>query len=422
MKEFIIEGGHLLSGEIKISGAKNAALALIPAALLSNKKVKIYNVPNISDIENIKEILRHLNVKMKETKEYLEIDASKLINAPIPESISTKLRASYYFMAALLGREKKVVMHFPGGCNIGKRPIDQTLKGFVGLGATIDMIDDCYTITADNLKGSKIYLDMPSVGATINTLIASVLAEGTTIIENAAKEPEIVNVAEMLNNMGANIKGAGTSTIEINGVKEHHEAEVKVIPDRIEAGTYVLAGALVGNNLKIENIVLEHIEALINKLEEMGFEMIKTNTSITISANKEMKPANITTKGYPGFPTDLQQPIVTLLSVCKGYSIVEETIYENRFNNVEYLNKLGANITINKRKLFIEGVENLYGTEVEATDLRAGACLLLAALIAEGTTTIKNADYILRGYESITEKLKNVGAKIELEEYNKVGI
>ncbi len=422
MKEFIIEGGHLLSGEIKISGAKNAALALIPAALLSNKKVKIYNVPNISDIENIKEILRHLNVKMKETKEYLEIDASKLINAPVPEEISKKLRASYYFMAALLGREKKVVMHFPGGCNIGKRPIDQTLKGFVGLGATIDMIDDCYTITADNLKGSKIYLDMPSVGATINTLIASVLAEGTTIIENAAKEPEIVNVAEMLNNMGANIKGAGTSTIEINGVKELHEAEVKVIPDRIEAGTYVLAGALVGNNLKIENIVLEHIEALINKLEEMGFEMIKTNTSITISANKEMKPANITTKGYPGFPTDLQQPIVTLLSVCKGYSIVEETIYENRFNNVEYLNKLGANITINKRKLFIEGVEKLYGTEVEATDLRAGACLLLAALIAEGTTTIKNADYILRGYESITEKLKNVGAKIELEEYNKVGI
>lgn len=422
MKEFIIEGGHLLSGEIKISGAKNAALALIPAALLSNKKVKIYNVPNISDIENIKEILRHLNVKMKETKEYLEIDASKLINAPVPEEISKKLRASYYFMAALLGREKKVVMHFPGGCNIGKRPIDQTLKGFVGLGATIDIIDDCYTITAENLKGSKIYLDMPSVGATINTLIASVLAEGTTIIENAAKEPEIVNVAEMLNNMGANIKGAGTSTIEINGVKELHEAEVKVIPDRIEAGTYVLAGALVGNNLKIENIVLEHIEALINKLEEMGFEMIKTNTSITISANKEMKPANITTKGYPGFPTDLQQPIVTLLSVCKGYSIVEETIYENRFNNVEYLNKLGANITINKRKLFIEGVENLYGTEVEATDLRAGACLLLAALIAEGTTTIKNADYILRGYESITEKLKNVGAKIELEEYNKVGI
>lgn len=422
MKQIKIKGGKELTGEIKISGAKNSAVALIPAALLSNEITVIDNVPNISDIESLIEILEFLNVKVTYENKKMVIDPTNLVNKEIPERISKKLRASYYFMAALLGREKKVVMHFPGGCNIGKRPIDQTLKGFVGLGATIDMIDDCYTITADNLKGSKIYLDMPSVGATINTLIASVLAEGTTIIENAAKEPEIVNVAEMLNNMGANIKGAGTSTIEINGVKELHEAEVKVIPDRIEAGTYVLAGALVGNNLKIENIVLEHIEALINKLEEMGFEMIKTNTSITISANKEMKPANITTKGYPGFPTDLQQPIVTLLSVCKGYSIVEETIYENRFNNVEYLNKLGANITINKRKLFIEGVENLYGTEVEATDLRAGACLLLAALIAEGTTTIKNADYILRGYESITEKLKNVGAKIELEEYNKVGI
>ena len=422
MKILKVNGKNQLTGTIRISGAKNASVALIPAAILADDEVTICNVPEITDTDALTEILEYLGADVKRASESILINCNNMNNKEIPKELSTKLRASYYFMAALLGREKKVVMHFPGGCNIGKRPIDQTLKGFVGLGATIDMIDDCYTITAENLKGSKIYLDMPSVGATINTLIASVLAEGTTIIENAAKEPEIVNVAEMLNNMGANIKGAGTSTIEINGVKELHDAEVKVIPDRIEAGTYVLAGALVGNNLKIENIVLEHIEALINKLEEMGFEMIKTNTSITISANKEMKPANITTKGYPGFPTDLQQPIVTLLSVCKGYSIVEETIYENRFNNVEYLNKLGANITINKRKLFIEGVENLYGTEVEATDLRAGACLLLAALIAEGTTTIKNADYILRGYESITEKLKNVGAKIELEEYNKVGI
>lgn len=422
MKEFIIEGGHKLTGEVKISGAKNAALALIPAALLTNKKVKIYNVPNISDIENIKEILRHLNVKMKEEKEYLEIDASKLINKPVPEEISKKLRASYYFMAALLGREKKVVMHFPGGCNIGKRPIDQTLKGFVGLGANIDKIDDCYTITAEELSGSKVYLDMPSVGATINTLIASVLALGTTTIENAAREPEIVNVAEMLNNMGAKIEGAGTSTITIEGVKELNSAEISVIPDRIEAGTYVIAGALMGENLKITNVIPKHIEALINELKQMGFNMKETSDSITISSTENMKPTNITTKGYPGFPTDLQQPIVTLLSVCKGYSIVEETIYENRFNNVEYLNKLGANITINKRKLLIEGVEKLKGNTIEATDLRAGACLLLAALKAEGITTIKNADYILRGYENITQKLTNIGAKIELKEYNEVGV
>ena len=422
MKEFKIEGGNKLTGTIKISGAKNAALALIPAALLTKKKVKIYNVPNISDIENIKEILKHLNVKMKETMEYLEIDSSNLINDAIPEEISRKLRASYYFMAALLGREKKVVMHFPGGCNIGKRPIDQTLKGFTALGAKVNEINDCYTITANKLVGSKIYLDIPSVGATINTLIASVLAEGMTIIENVAKEPEIVNVADFLNNLGAKIIGAGTNRIKIEGVKELHDGEIKVIPDRIEAGTYIIAGALVGDNLKIENIIPEHLESLITKLNEMNIKTIVNKNSITISANTNMHPTNIVTQVYPGFPTDLQQPIVALLSVCKGCSIVEETIYENRFNNVEYLNKLGANIKINQRKLLIEGTNELIGTEVEATDLRAGACLLLAALYAHGTTTIKNADYILRGYENINQKLKNVGANIELEEYNKVGI
>ena len=422
MKEFKIEGGNKLTGTIKISGAKNAALALIPAALLTKKKVKIYNVPNISDIENIKEILKHLNVKMKETMEYLEIDSSNLINDAIPEEISRKLRASYYFMAALLGREKKVVMHFPGGCNIGKRPIDQTLKGFTALGAKVNEINDCYTITANKLVGSKIYLDIPSVGATINTLSASVLAEGMTIIENVAKEPEIVNVADFLNNLGAKIIGAGTNRIKIEGVKELHDGEIKVIPDRIEAGTYIIAGALVGDNLKIENIIPEHLESLITKLNEMNIKTIVNKNSITISANTNMHPTNIVTQVYPGFPTDLQQPIVALLSVCKGCSIVEETIYENRFNNVEYLNKLGANIKINQRKLLIEGTNELIGTEVEATDLRAGACLLLAALYAHGTTTIKNADYILRGYENINQKLKNVGANRELEEYNKVGI
>ena len=416
MKEFRIEGGHHLTGTVRISGAKNAALALIPAALLSQKKVKIYNVPNISDIENIKEILRHLNVKINETEEYLEIDAENLVNAEVPDQISKKLRASYYFMAALLGREKKVVMHFPGGCNIGARPIDQTLKGFEALGAKIDKIDDCYTITAEELKGSKVYLDIPSVGATINTLITSVLAKGTTIIENAAKEPEIVNVALMLNSMGAKIKGAGTSTITIKGVNKLHEGSIEVIPDRIEAGTYIIAGALMGDNLKIENVIPEHIESLTMKLKEMGFNMEITSDSVTISSNPKMKPTNIKTMVYPGFPTDLQQPIVALLSVCKGYSIVEETIYENRFNNVEYLNKLGAKITINKTKLKIEGVSKLKGNVIEATDLRAGACLLLAALKAEGETIIKNADYILRGYENITQKLQNIGAKIELKE------
>lgn len=414
MKQFKIEGGHILSGTVKISGAKNAALALIPAALLSKKKVKIYNVPNISDIDNIKAILKHLNVKMKEEKGYLEVDASELKNSDIPEEITKRLRASYYFMASLLGREKKVKMCFPGGCSIGARPIDQTLKGFRALGANVEEEGDCYTITAEELKGEKVYLDIPSVGATINTLIASVLAKGTTIIENAAREPEIVNVATMLNNLGAKIKGAGTSIITIKGVKELRGGMVEVIPDRIEAGTYVIAGALMGDNLKIENIIPEHIEALTMKLKEMGVNIEVNSDNILVSKTENLKATNVKTLVYPGFPTDLQQPIVTLLSLAKGTSIVEETIYENRFNHVEYLNKLGANIEIQNRKLKITGVSSLKGNTIDATDLRAGACLLLAALKAEGTSIINNADYVLRGYENIIEKLTNIGAKIEL--------
>lgn len=414
MKQFKIEGGHILSGTVKISGAKNAALALIPAALLSKKKVKIYNVPNISDIDNIKAILKHLNVKMKEEKGYLEVDASELKNSDIPEEITKRLRASYYFMASLLGREKKVKMCFPGGCSIGARPIDQTLKGFRALGANVEEEGDCYTITAKELNGEKVYLDIPSVGATINTLIASVLAKGTTIIENAAREPEIVNVATMLNNLGAKIKGAGTSIITIKGVKELRGGMVEVIPDRIEAGTYVIAGALMGDNLKIENIIPEHIEALTMKLKEMGVNIEVNSDNILVSKTENLKATNVKTLVYPGFPTDLQQPIVTLLSLAKGTSIVEETIYENRFNHVEYLNKLGANIDIQNRKLKITGVSSLKGNTIDATDLRAGACLLLAALKAEGTSIINNADYVLRGYENIIEKLTNIGAKIEL--------
>lgn len=414
MRQFKIEGGHILSGTVRISGAKNAALALIPAVLLSQKKVKIYNVPNISDIDNIKAILKHLNVKMKEEKEYLEIDASELKNSDIPEDITKRLRASYYFMASLLGREKKVKMYFPGGCSIGARPIDQTLKGFRALGATIIEDGDCYTITAEELKGSKIYLDIPSVGATINTLIASVLAKGTTTIENAAREPEIVNVATMLNNMGAKIKGAGTSIIKIKGVKELHEGMVEVIPDRIEAGTYVIAGALMGDNLRVENIIPEHIEALTMKLKEMGVNIKVNEDSVLVSKTEILKPTNIKTLVYPGFPTDLQQPIVTLLTLAKGVSTVEETIYENRFNHVEHLKKLGADIEIQKQKLKIKGVNNLKGNTIEATDLRAGACLLLAALKADGISIINNADYVLRGYENIIDKLTNIGAKIEL--------
>ena len=416
MKEFIIEGGHLLSGEIKISGAKNAALALIPAALLSNKKVKIYNVPNISDIENIKEILRHLNVKMKETKEYLEIDASKLINAPVPEEISKKLRASYYFMGALLGKYKKAVMYFPGGCSIGKRPINLHLKGFEALGAKVTNERNKYIVEAEELKGANIYLDFASVGATINIMLAAVKATGTTIIDNAAKEPEIVNVATFLNNMGAKITGAGTSTIKIEGVEQLHGCFHEVIPDRIEAGTYIIIGALCGSRLKIDNIIPEHIDSLLSKLQEIGVELEIGSDYVIVSKNSKTKPTCIKTSVYPGFPTDLQQPFTVLLTQSTGKSKVEETIWENRFMHIAYLNQLGADITIKNQTATIIGPTKLKGTSVVATDLRAGAAMVAAGLIAEGKTTITNVEHILRGYEQIVEKLKGVGAKIESKE------
>ena len=416
MKQLLIEGGHVLEGTIRISGAKNSAVALIPASLLSDDVVKIDNVPNISDIDALNEILEYLGAKVKRNGELMEIDSRNIENKEIPESISTKLRASYYFMSALLGKYKHVEMHFPGGCAIGARPIDQTLKGFKELGATVIEEGNKYIIDAEELHGGHVYLDMPSVGATINTMLVAAKAKGKTIIENAAKEPEIVNVATFLNNMGAKITGAGTSEIRITGVEHLSGCFTEVIPDRIEAGTYIIAGALVGNNLRIENIIPDHVESLSLKLKEIGIPLEIGSDYIVVSKSDDMKRVSVKTQGYPGFPTDLQQPLTTLLTQCKGKSILEETIYENRFQNVEYLNKMGSNIEINGKKIYIEGPTKLVGSEVTATDLRAGACLVAAALVAEGTTTINEVKYILRGYENIVEKLQNVGAKITLKE------
>ncbi len=416
MKKLKIQGQNELTGTIKISGAKNSAVALIPAAILCDETATIFNIPNISDIDALNEILEYLNAKVTRNNEQIIIDSSNIINKEIPESISKKLRASYYFMSALLGKYKKVEMYFPGGCSIGARPIDQTLKGFKTLGAKVVEEGNKYTITAEKLIGDYVYLDMPSVGATINTILVAVKAEGTTIIENAAKEPEIVNVATFLNNMGAKITGAGTSQIKIEGVKKLHSCMHEVIPDRIEAGTYVIAGALLGNKLKIDNIIPEHIESLTSKLEEIGVDMEIGVDYIIITKPPEYKKASIKTLGYPGFPTDLQQPITTLLTQCSGISEIEETIYENRFQNVKYLNKMGANIKIYDDTAIVNGPTELKGTEVTATDLRAGACLVLAGLIAKGETTIENVDHILRGYENLIQKLTNVGAKIELIE------
>lgn len=416
MKQIKIEGKHLLEGTIKISGAKNSAVALIPASLLSDGIVTIDNVPNISDIDALSEILEFLGVQVERNEGLIKIDSTNLVNKEIPEMISSKLRASYYFMSALLGKYKKVEMYFPGGCSIGARPIDQTLKGFKELGATVKEEGNKYTITAENLHGGHVYLDMPSVGATINTMLVAVRANGKTIIENAAKEPEIVNVATFLNNMGAKITGAGTSEIRITGVNHLNGCFSEVIPDRIEAGTYIIAGALAGNNLKVENIIPEHVESLTLKLKEIGVPIEIGDDYAIVSKTNNMKSINVKTLGYPGFPTDLQQPLTTLLTQCTGKSILEETIYENRFQNVKYLNNMGSKIEINDRKIYIQGPTSLKGTEVVATDLRAGACLILAGLAAEGITIVKEVEHVLRGYDNIINKLTSVGAKIELSE------
>lgn len=416
MKRIRIEGGNKLTGTISISGAKNSAVALVPASLLSDEIVKIDNIPDISDIQALNEILEYLGAKVTRDGVLMEIDSSKIVNREIPEEISKKLRASYYFMSSLLGKYKKVQMYFPGGCAIGARPIDQTLKGYRALGATVIEEGNKYTIFADELYGAEVYLDMPSVGATINTILVAARAKGDTVIENAAKEPEIVNVATFLNNMGAKITGAGTSTIRITGVDYLGSGFAEVIPDRIETGTYIIAGALVGDRLRIENIIPEHVESLLNKLREMGFPLKQEIDAVEISAVETAKAVNVKTLGYPGFPTDLQQPITTLLTQCTGVSILEETIYENRFQNVPYLVEMGAKIAVDGTKIHVNGPSKLAGKVVSATDLRASACLVLAGLKAEGITIVGEAEHVLRGYENIVEKLTDVGAKIEIEE------
>ena len=417
MSKIIIEGQNQLSGEVKISGAKNSAVALLPAAILANKKSVIYNVPEIKDINYLIDIMELLNCKIEQKEDALYIDSSKMKNIPIPEELSVQMRASYYFMGAMLAKYGRVEISFPGGCNIGARPIDIHIKGFEELGAKVEIVKNRYTITADKLVGKTIYFDFPSVGATINIMLAATGAEGTTVIENAAMEPEIVNVASFLINMGIEVRGAGTKRIEIVGTKKTKDAVIEVFPDRIESGTYIIIGALLGKKLKIKGIIKEHIEALLMKLKEIGIDYSIKGDTMIISRCEDIKPTSIKTMVFPGFPTDLQQPITTLLTQAKGKSFIEETLYENRFKNTYDLNRMGAItniITLNK--LEIKGPRKLKGTNVIATDLRGGASLLIAGLIAEGTTVIENCDVILRGYSHLTTKLKNIGAKIEITE------
>lgn len=416
MQKIVIQGGNTLSGTIPISGAKNSAVALIPAAILCDEETTIYSVPEISDRDNLIKIIEKLNGKVQVDKDTLHIDTKNIENVFIPEDLSSKLRASYYFMGALLGRNKYVEIALPGGCKIGNRKIDFHLKGFKALGATIIEEENKYIIKADKLVGNKVYFDFASVGATINVMLAAVKAEGTTVINNAAKEPEIVNIATFLNNMGAKIRGAGTSKITIEGVKYLHKAMIEVIPDRIEAGTYIILGALLGKDLIIQNVIKEHLTSLISKLQEIGVQIKIEENNILINKAEKLNSFNITTLIYPGFPTDLAQPMSVLMTQCDGTSILEETIHSNRMGQVPYLNSMGADITVKNQMAFIKGKNPLFGNDVTASDLRAGASLIIAGLIAKGTTKISDIEHILRGYEHIVEKLSNVGANIKIIE------
>lgn len=415
MDKIKVIGEKTLSGKIYISGSKNSVVSLIPAALLSDETV-IEKIPHISDVDNLEEILNYLNVKLNYENDRLHIDSKDLINKPITAEYSSKLRASYYFMGVLLAKCHKVAISIPGGCSIGKRPFDFHLKGFEALGATVKKEKDFYIIEAKHLKGNTINLPFPSVGATVNILLAAVLAEGKTVINNAASEPEIGNLIEFLNDMGANIIGEDTSRLEIVGVKKLSGGRVKVIPDRIEAGTYILAGVMNGKNLEICDVRPDHLTSFFDKLKEMGADFKIVGDKVITSKVDHLKPVDIVTEVYPGFATDLQQPITTLLLMADGISTVKETIYENRFQNTKYLNEMGANIEVLDDTIKVYGPTKLNGKVVRTSDLRAGAALILAALSAHGETTITDIKHLLRGYSDLIAKLDNVGATIWLED------
>lgn len=416
MKQIVIEGKHPLKGSVSISGAKNSTVAILPAALLCDGIVNISNVPNITDKDALFDIIKLLNCEIDQKDSVVTIDTTKEKNILIPQSLSVKLRASYYFMGVLLGRYKHVEIFFPGGCNIGSRPIDLHLKGFEALGATITKEEHKYILDAKELHGSEIYLDFASVGATINIMFAAVLANGKTEIHNAAKEVEILNIADFLNKMGAKVSGAGTNTIVIEGVEKLHGTNFAVIPDRIEAGTYAIMGALLGDNFTVNGFIAEHNSALLSKFDDMGVDYSIKDNQITLNRVENLKPINVKTLVYPGFPTDLGQPMSVLLTQANGTSFFEETIWENRMGHIPYLNKMGANIEVNGLNAIINGKTDLTGTKINATDLRGGASLIIAGLIADGITYIHDIDYILRGYENIINKLSACGAKISLEE------
>lgn len=414
MDNFVINGGHELFGEVNISGAKNAAVAIIPAALLAEDTVRIENIPQISDVHLIIEILNRMGAEIKVVnKNTLDINTTNINYQSIPYELTSHFRASYYLIGAMLGRFSKADVALPGGCDFGVRPIDQHVKGFKMLGAQVDIIDGVVCAKAEKLVGTPVYMDVVSVGATINIMLAAVKARGLTVIENAAKEPHIVDLANFLNSMGADVRGAGTDVIKIRGVEKMHGCTYSIIPDQIEAGTYMVAAAACGGDVLVKNLIPKHLESITAKLEEAGAEVIEYDDAVRVTRFKALSKCNVKTMPHPGFPTDMQPQMAVLLSIANGTSILSESVWDNRFQYVQQLLRMGADIQVDGKVAVIVGVPRLDGTTVRATDLRAGAAMIIAGLVAEGVTTVEDTIYVERGYEDVVEKFSALGADIK---------
>ncbi len=422
MDVYKITGGKPLQGSIKVSGAKNSAVALIPASILADSPVTIEGLPEISDVVTLQALLEDIGGKVEFNKGTMTIDPTEMISMPLPNGNVKKLRASYYMMGAMLGRFKHAVIGLPGGCHLGPRPIDQHIKGFEALGAKVTNEHGAIYLRAEELRGAKIYLDVISVGATINIMLAAVLATGRTTIENAAKEPEIIDVATLLSNMGAKIKGAGTNVIRIDGVEKLHGTRHTIIPDRIEAGTFMIMAAAAGDGVTIENVIPFHVEALTAKLREMGVDIVEGEEQIFIPKSRKLQAVDVKTLVYPGFPTDLQQPFSVLLTQAAGPSVITDTVYSARFKHIDELTRMNADARVEGRSAILAGPTPLQAATVRASDLRAGAALVIAGLIADGVTEVQEIQHIERGYSSLIEKLQGIGADIRKVSISKEAI
>ena len=414
MEQYVIKGGNPLVGEVEIGGAKNAALAILSAAIMTDETILIENLPDVRDINVLLEAIAGIGAQVERiNRSTVKINGSTIADISVDYEYIKKIRASYYLLGALLGKYKHAEVPLPGGCNIGSRPIDQHLKGFRALGADVKILHGAIMASAENLHGSHIFLDVVSVGATINIMMAASMAPGRTIIENAAREPHVVDVANFLNSMGANIKGAGTDVIRIKGVEKLHRTEYSIIPDQIEAGTFMVAAAATGGDITVKNVIPKHLEATTAKLEEIGCEVEEFDDAVRVRAGRRLHRTHVKTLPYPGYPTDMQPQIAVTLALAEGTSIVTESIFENRFKYADELSRMGANIKVEGNSAIIDGVRKLTGARVSAPDLRAGAALVIAGLAADGVTVVDDIVYIQRGYENFEEKLRSLGAEIE---------